>query len=507
VNPPESPPVHEKPAHDAPADALRPDGDQPATPARAPGSGAGLLRDLGTNLGAGLRLALLRPCETSALRGTTRQLLALFVLQLALSAAYDVLSIGWSGGRLDALALPAASFWALPLLLSAGVVATMRWEPALFVLLATAGFSLACWQALAAGALAWSADHWAPIDRNYPLLSWLPPAWMALAYGLCAVRMRTGVMPRRRSAIFVLCSALVLLPQLAVDPNARLWSAESDSQGEASSGPDAPQSEQTLYSQIGLLDDALDAVAPGQAGVTELFTISFGGDGSQDVFLREAVGADSVMAEVFDSGAHSVVLANSQAHPQEQPFATVSSLQRALATVADRMNGDEDVLALFLTSHATPDHHLVVSLPPYEFEDLTPERLRELLDEAGIRYRVVIISACYAGAFIGPLATRDTMVITASGVDNTSFGCRTDAQWTDFGRAYFAEALMQAASFEGAFRIATRRIAEREAREGLAPSAPQIFVGEGIREHLLRLETRRGGRILFATRSRNGRFQ
>jgi hypothetical protein len=174
--------------------------------------------------------------------------------------------------------------------------------------------------------------------------------------------------------------------------------------------------------------------------------------------------------------------------------------------MADRMNPDEDVLALFLTSHGTPDHHLVVSMPPYDFDDLTPERLRALLDDAGIRFRVIIISACYAGGFIEALAGDDTMVIAASQADRTSFGCRDGAQWTDFGRAFFSEALTQTASFEGAFRLASQRIGAREAKEGLTPSQPQISVGPGIRDQLQRLETRRGGRVLFALQSRSGKI-
>ncbi len=464
------------------------------------------LRDLSANLRTGLALALFRPCAPQSLRASGVQLLLLFLVDLLLGVAYDLYSVGGSSGHFDVLALPAVSFWALPLLLCAGLVAAMRGQGALLMPLATAGFSLACWQSLAAYGLASAADIWSPIDRQYPLLSWVPPLWMALAYGRCAVRMDGALAARGRAGVFFLAAALALMPQLAVDPAARLWNAESAAENEAT-GPDAPQSEQTFYSQFGLLEDALEAVTPGQAGVTELFTISFGGDGTQEVFLREAIGADSVMADVFDSGAHSIVLANSQAHPQEQPFATISSLQRALATVAERMNGDEDVLALFITSHGTPDHHLVVTLPPFDFEDLTPERLRDLLDDAGIRYRVIIISACYSGAFIAPLAGPDTMVITASSAERASFGCRDGAEWTDFGRAYFSEALAQAASFEGAFRIANRRIAERESEQRLEPSKPQISVGDGIREHLLRLETRRGGRILFAMHSRDDQLR
>ncbi|HXY05051.1 MAG TPA: C13 family peptidase [Burkholderiaceae bacterium] len=514
MNPPDSRDAPDLPEHDKPAApaARAPESFARDTKAQTPAAprtpqSPGALTNLRKNLASGFALALLRSRAPQSLCASGTQLVLLFVLNLLLGAAYDLYSVGWSAGHFDITALPAASFWALPLLLSAGMVAALRADAALVLPLATAGFSLTCWGSVAAGLLAWSADHWPAVDRQYSALAWIPPIWIALAYAICAIRLNAVVAPRRRTVIVVLAMLLVLLPQVTVDPASRLWSPQPGAEGEAAAGAEAPQSEQTFYSQIGLLEDALEAITPGQAGVTELFTISFGGDGTQDVFLREAVGADSVMAEVFDSGVHSLVLANSQAHPQEQPFATVSALQRALATVAERMNGDEDVLALFLTSHGTADHHLVVSLPPYDFEDLTPERLRDLLDEADIRYRVIIVSACYSGAFIAPLAGPDTMVITASSADRESFGCRDGAQWTEFGRAYFAEALQQAASFEGAFRIASRRIAEREAEQGLAPSMPQISVGQGIREHLLRLETRRGGRILFASRTRERRIR
>jgi hypothetical protein len=487
-------------------------------------------RDLGRNLLSALALLLLLHRETNAWRIGGGSLLLLFAVHLLIGLGYDLYAVGWREGHLDAYALPGMSFWALAALLGAALLVALRDRraddpgsaPAVLVLtLASAGFALVCWESLAGSLLAAAADHIPALDRDYPLLSWLPLLWVALAYALAALRMLegsakdSGAAPgaapgaagtagpgpnrARRLALFLLAIALVVTPQWAVDPAARLWTTDTADETAGDAGPDSAQSEQTLYGQFDLLNDALDAIAPGQEGVTELFTISFAGDGNQDVFLSEATGADAVMAEVFDSGEHSLVLANSVAHPQERPFATVSALERSLVEVADRMNLDEDVLALFLTSHGSSDHHLSVSLPPYQFDDLTPERLRTMLDEAGIRYRVIIVSSCYAGGFLEPLAGPDTMVITASRADRTSFGCRDGEQWTDFGRAYFAEALSQAASFEGAFRIAKGRIAEREAKEGVTPSEPQIFVGPGIREQLQRLETRRGGRILFAS--------
>lgn len=457
----------------------------------------GLLR----NARAGFALAVLRPRMPGDFRATGRQLFLLYLAVLAVGFFYDLYVYGWQGGAWDAYALPVVSFWAPAALFSAWIAAGIAKREDLFLPLATAGFALVCGETIATYLLAVAADLSPALDRVYAPLSWLPLVWLSFAYGVGAARMtQTGLF--RRIAIFLVSALLFLLPQWAVNPDERIWNGVVAADEDEPTGPDSPQAEQTLYGQADMLEDALDAVAPAQQGVTELFTISFGGDGSQDVFLNEANGADSIMADAFDSSTRSIVLANSKARPQERPFATVSALQRALATVADRMNGDEDILALFLTSHGTPAHELVVSLSPYEFEQITPDRLRGLLDDSGIRYRIVIVSSCYSGGFVEALSSPDTMVITASSADRTSFGCRDGAQWTDFGRAYFDEALAQTGSFEGAFRIASRHIAERESKENLTPSQPQIFVGASIRDQLQRLETRRGGRILFASRDR-----
>jgi len=76
-----------------------------------------------------------------------------------------------------------------------------------------------------------------------------------------------------------------------------------------------------------------------------------------------------------------------------------------------------------------------------ELPGLSAQRLGELLRDSGIRWKVVLISACYSGGFIDPLADERTLVITASRADRTSFGCADTNELTDFGRAYFKEAL------------------------------------------------------------------
>jgi hypothetical protein len=93
---------------------------------------------------------------------------------------------------------------------------------------------------------------------------------------------------------------------------------------------------------------------------------------------------------------------------------------------------------------------------------------------------VIVVSACYSGSFIPALQDDNTLVITASRADRNSFGCDARNSMTDFGRAYFSEALKQTMSFTAAFNLASTRIAAREKAEGLTPSQPQMSLGKNF---------------------------
>jgi hypothetical protein len=456
----------------------------------------GFVHDLLCNLVGALALALLRRRSLESWRGDATQLVGLFGLYLTAGLAYDIYAAYPGPGRFDWEALPAASFWALPLLLSAWLIAHMSREPDAdrrVLPMAVCAFALAALGSCASTALAVVADFSPAVDKYYQYLVWVPVLWVAIAWSIGAAKL-AGLGGWRAIVAVAVAAVMVIAPQSATDPGARLWVAAGEDQGSDQAGA---VSEQVLYAQGDLLQDSLDRIAPGRPGVTELYSIAFAGSGGEDVFLSEALGVNEVMSDLFETGDRSIVLANSQKHPGETPFATVTALQRTLATVAERMDEGEDVLFLFLTSHGSPDHTLDVSLSPYELEQLTPVRLRQLLDESGIRFRVIVVSACYSGGYIRSLANADTMVITASAADRTSFGCRDGRQWTDFGQAFFKEALPATGSFEGALRRARELIAQRETAANLPASDPQIFVGGAIRERLQAIHTRRLGTHLL----------
>ena len=179
-----------------------------------------------------------------------------------------------------------------------------------------------------------------------------------------------------------------------------------------------------------------------------------------------------------------MILVNNPATAHRFPFANHESLSRALSRIGKQMNAEEDLLFLFLTSHGLANHRFSIKLSPFGFSDITPQMLAKALDDAGIKRRVVVVSACYSGGFIPALANDHTLVITAASADRNSFGCNDTNDLTDFGRAYFEEALLETRSFTEAFERAKAIISAREMTDGSTPSNPQIAGGESLRDQL-----------------------
>lgn len=110
------------------------------------------------------------------------------------------------------------------------------------------------------------------------------------------------------------------------------------------------------------------------------------------------------------------------------------------------MNLQRDILFLSLSSHGSEQPELSVSNGALSLEQITDKNLLEALHEAGIRWRIIVISACHAGAFIHTLEDPGTIVITAAAPDKTSFGCSDDRDLTYFGEALYRDALPKAHS-------------------------------------------------------------
>jgi hypothetical protein len=206
--------------------------------------------------------------------------------------------------------------------------------------------------------------------------------------------------------------------------------------------------------------------------------VAFGLFGDQSVFESEANGAARILADRF-GGSPVIVRANTKS----QSDATVEALAAALDSAAEGMDAEKDILALVLTSHGSRAGLVVKPAGGHE-DMLWPQILAAMLDHAGVRHRVVIISACYSGVFIPMLASADTMVITAADADHPSFGCQDGAEWTYFGDAFFNVAMRRTTNLKDAFVLARGLVRERELFNGFDPSNPQMAGGANIDQRL-----------------------
>ena len=310
-----------------------------------------------------------------------------------------------------------------------------------------------------------------------------------LARGLKAVVGRSQPLAALCGVIFI---AAFMAASDAVDAIPDVWNprdaeASTTAPGEVSEDELAKR-EAALFDQADRIDDAADGVDRDAAEGSEAFFLGFAGVGEQKVFAEEIGLAARVVGERFHVDTRGFSLLNDARDLDSAPLASVTGLSYALESLAGHMQLDRDVLFLAISSHGSADPSIAVSNVDMPFTALTPEDLADALREAGIRWKVIMISACYAGGFIDALRDPQTIVITAAAKDKTSFGCANDRDLTYFGEAFYRDALPGAHSLRDAFTTAKAAIALRERHEHVTASDPQAWFGPDMEAKLGDLE-------------------
>ncbi len=436
--------------------------------------GTGLAR----NVVSGLRLALFLPVRVHDFRATPGDYAALVMFNFMAWLAASAARTGFAG-EFDADAA-LTYFAAIPLVLGAAfAVAALYGRREIALVLAVAWVSAdVLFEAAGLGLLALPAGLGAYTLLVFGLLAWI---W---AVALRAVAVCAGTHRPQFYQGALVASAMIAFALFAF-PDREAWIAP-----EAPQRPPALADERLFHLQGELIERRLAAIAPGQPGVAELYFIGFAPDGSQDVFAREMRFVKRLFDQRFRTRGRSIALVNGEATLEEFPLATATNLRRALARVAKQMNPEEDALYLFLSAHGDEDQQLSAWQPPLEPAPMTPTSLARMLQDAGIKWRIIVVSACFSGGFIEPLRDENTLIVTASAADRHSFGCEAGQDFTYFGRAYFHDALAKTRSFIEAFALARETVAKQEALEELAPSIPQIWVGRALEPRLSALEGR-----------------
>ena len=350
--------------------------------------------------------------------------------------------------------------------------------------LALAGRLMLMWFA---ASLAWLAIEFAfePLSFDIEWIGLVIALLATVATPLIVARgtRQQGISKRRRwAAALVALAVLVAWPAIAMfDDQLISVSAQYATAEEPSDPPPQIDEERVWGAQPRLVESALAGVAPSAPGTPTTFVVAVGAGGSQQLFGREARFARTVLGRAFQAERRNVLLANDQESIERVPLATNTNLGAVLAALGKRADPQRDLVVIYLTAHGNREAELTTNLPDYaDLSAIGAKSLAAALAKAGIRRRVIIVSACYAGSWIKPLASDDTIVVAAARADRSSFGCSDERQLTYFGEAFLEGPLLTRASLAESFLTARRSVRRWEEQESLQPSEPQAFVGKNM---------------------------
>lgn len=151
---------------------------------------------------------------------------------------------------------------------------------------------------------------------------------------------------------------------------------------------------------------------------------------------------------------------------------SVGAIEKAML---DLKVGAGDACIMFITSHGSRQAWYIRG-----DAGLTPQKLDQILSNAcGNRPTVALISACYSGIFIDPVARSNRVILTAASAINTSFGCSPEATYTYWDGCLITH-FPQATTWEDLYRRVTGCIEGKEANARVTPSRPQAHFGSDV---------------------------
>ena len=464
------------PAPVVPDDAAALAGSLPVPP--APG-----LPSVGQELVSVARLLVLKAMNPARFVGRD---LSIFVLAAILFAAWTVLDPLTSADELEInwYYLPGLAWVAAGVLTLAWVLSRLSRPQVSYrqsLLLATGSLAIAI--------LLFAIYRCLDESWVYLVIAWAV-IWGAAYFrrGLSAL---TGVVQRLAIVVAALgiFGFVTLSDALYVNPSVWFDAANDESAGEAYVDTRTWERMEALqFAQQSRLDAELAqfAALPRQSPAT--WFVGFAGYGEQRVFAEEIALAAREMAGRYGSGDRSVLLVNDRRDTAKLPLASAPALQYTLRRLGAMM-GPDDVLFLSLSSHGSEDGSIGISNDGRAPADLKAGDLAAMLREAKIPWKVIVISACYAGSFIDALRDDHTIVLAAAAADRTSFGCGDDDDLTYFGEAFYQDALPGAPTLRAAFEQASADIAAREKEDHFPSSDPQAYFGAAMEKKLYGMET------------------
>ena len=446
------------------------------------------LSALRRNINSGTRLCLFRRCEPEDFSVSLDQLVLLIAMNFLLAFFLDLLIslphpefsfYAVAANGLDVLLLLFAAYLISKLLMDRG--AALRLGVYIYSM---SPFLLLLWVLLARLEALVPQESMAVYGVTY--LIYL--AWVIIAI-IWAITLLAGGYSRKVPAAFLVMIFTWMLPVYYFADDTTLWYPSAEDGVDEYAAYRELDVERMFYRQPELLSGRLESLLAERSDREDLYFVGFAGYALQDVFRNEIQFARALFDRRFDTQGRSLVLINHLATRKTLPLATSVNLEHTLQYLGNMIDRENDVVVLFLTSHGSKAD-LSVNFWPLRLNDMTPVMLKQYLDAAAIKWRIIMVSACYSGGFIETLKDENTAIMTAAAVDRMSFGCDDERELTYFGEALLQNQLQSQLSIAAAFEGTAKEIGLREQAEQLDPSHPQIYIGKAMQEKLQRLETR-----------------
>ena len=249
--------------------------------------------------------------------------------------------------------------------------------------------------------------------------------------------------------------------------------------GCATSSPNAPanktHSDTLLAQQIEQARQAWKVAA--QSPAPRLLFAGVAMDDRSEAFRHDVLLAEKVVRSI-DPQAVVLRLVNPvPGQAADLPYATPSNIAQVLQTLAT-LARPQDKVVLLLTSHGAPGFLSVhAGMKPQSLVSSTD--LRRWLAPLQDRPTLLVISACFSGSLIAPLAHKQRIILTAAAANRASFGCDSKSDNTYFVKALLREPELLTLSLRELMQRALVGVDTMETAMQLAPpSQPQAFYGE-----------------------------
>ena len=457
--------------------------------------------DLSTNLLSGLQLAFFAKVSALSFKVRTSQWLAIIALDVAILAFFDYCSAG-SNPQFNIYGISEYSANYLLLLLAGlyicHLAATSQWLGRLLIMLLAATFAIELVYLPVRSALI-IKDGYAGTWLNW--LVWaVYLAWLLAVVGRTIRKILNYPMPSITLLTAIYSFFVLAMPSLLTQQAFFIEDYKAEFSDKKAQKIDV---EATYYQQIELVNTALNTLKPERAGVTDLYFVGLAGASYQDVFMNEVQFTQKLFDQSFDTDLRSILLINNKKTINSAPLANMHNLAATLDGMAKKMNKDEDILFLFLSSHGSQpdknstDYEISTDFYPFEQNNIEAKKLKIALDTSGIKNRVIVVSSCHSGGFVDALKDENSLIMAAARKDRSSFGCGNEEKFTYFGDAYFVQSLTKAAKlgsfdFSLAFENAKKIISQKEQtlQKDSPASEPQMFEGRAIKAKLTELKTR-----------------